>query len=240
MIFDVDVNIIDIYLTYYIFDTTHVDIDEKNKIINCTGSVTVVNHDIERLLPPGWSFGYVYSFDCDDCTKLKTLEGAPRKCDYFHCCRCNIEDLIGAPVSGYSQNQIMAFYCEDCTKLKTLEGAPSDVFSFSCAGCKSLRSLKYSPKYVGIFICERCAITTLESDMISADTIMCSWCHNIESLKGIPQDVNDIDCSGCKGLKTLKGAPRNIGKLSAARCPSLSSDEIAKFINQATYDNIYL
>jgi len=52
-------------------------------------------------------------FDCEDCTSLTSLEGAPT----------TVGDYFG---------------CSGCTSLTSLKGAPSTVGSFDCEGCRRL------------------------------------------------------------------------------------------------------
>ena len=47
-------------------------------VVNCDGDVEVKNKDIEKLTD-GFVWGEVrYNFDCSQCFKLKSLEGAPK------------------------------------------------------------------------------------------------------------------------------------------------------------------
>ena len=73
------------------------------------------------------------SFDCRDCPKLTSLEGAPTH--------------VGGD-----------FYCENCPKLASLEGAPEHVGGgFWCSHCPDLVSLEGAPAHVGgYFSCGNC------------------------------------------------------------------------------------
>ena len=53
----------------------------------------------------------------------------------------------------------------------------------------------------------------------------CSWCTNLVSLEGAPQEVGrDFDCSDCSSLKTLEGSPKKVkGYFFCSYCRSLKS-----------------
>ena len=90
-------------------------------MVDCDKYIYVKNRYITSLTNGLFRWGYVgVNFICNNCNKLKTLEGAPEKVDgCFDCGRCDkLETLQGAPeyVGEY-------FYCSDCRNLKSLEGA---------------------------------------------------------------------------------------------------------------------
>lgn len=64
-------------------------------MVNCDGDVEVKNKDIEKLTD-GFVWGEVrYRFDCSQCFKLKSLEGAPKACYNFYCGGTDITSLKG-------------------------------------------------------------------------------------------------------------------------------------------------
>ena len=106
-------------------------------VINSKSNIIIRDTDlINGKLP--FKFGRVDGyFDCDGCTSLTSLEGAPQK--------------VGRD-----------FYCSNCTSLTSLEGVPQEVGGdFSCSYCHSLTSLKGSPQEVGRnFYCSNCPSLT--------------------------------------------------------------------------------
>ena len=69
-------------------------------IVDADHSLIVSNFNIQHLTNGLFEFGVVNgSFDCSNCEKLKSLEGAPKE------------------VGG-------KFYCDNCNNLKSLKGAP--------------------------------------------------------------------------------------------------------------------
>ena len=136
----------------YIYD------DKRGKyIVNLKGKQTVMlKEEAEQLTNGSFEWGIVSrEFNCCDCPKLESLEGAPKKVGWsFVCSECpNLESLEGAPkeVGG-------DFGCSECPKLENLEGAPEKVDgSFVCSKCIGLKSLKGAPKKVdGNFTCVNC------------------------------------------------------------------------------------
>ena len=94
-------------------------------VINSKSNIIIRDTDlINGKLP--FKFGRVDGyFDCDGCTSLTSLEGAPQK------------------VGGH-------FDCSKCTSLTSLEGVPQEVGrNFSCSDCPSLTSLEGAPKKIG-------------------------------------------------------------------------------------------
>ena len=72
-------------------------------VVNSDRYIYVVNKNITSLTNGMFKWGKLDgSFDCSGCTKLKSLEGAPKE------------------VNGN-------FDCSNCTKLKSLEGAPEKI-----------------------------------------------------------------------------------------------------------------
>jgi hypothetical protein len=152
--------------------------------VNSKGEVTV-RKDLEFK---DWSFdrfpvqfaNVKGNFDCRECHKLVSLEGAPREVGgFFSCSHCkNLTSLKGAPreVGGY-------FKCEGCDNLTSLEGAPQSVEGvFDCDNCPNLTSLEGAPREVGGYF-------------------SCSYCDSLASLEGAPQRVHgSFDCWGCEEL----------------------------------------
>ena len=151
-------------------------------VVNCDRYVYVENKNITALTNGMFKWGNLDgSFDCSDCTKLKSLEGAPKE------------------VNG-------SFNCSDCTKLKSLEGAPEKIDGgFSCRRCNNLTSLKGAPKKVKKgFSCGNCNnLTSLKGAPEKVgDNFRCNGCDKLTSLKGAPEKVGgNFYCFGCKNLK---------------------------------------
>ena len=134
--------------------------------VSCYGDVEIENKKLTSLTNGLFEWGEIRgSFDCDDCSSLKSLEGAPKEVKYFFCRHCNsLKSLEGAPrkVNG-------SFYCTGCSSLKSLEGAPEIVgISFYCNKCSSLKSLKGAPKKI-------------------SEDFNCSYCSKLTSLEGAPK-----------------------------------------------------
>ena len=151
-------------------------------VVNCDRYVYVENKNITALTNGMFKWGNLDgSFDCSDCTKLKSLEGAPEKIDGgFSCRRCNnLTSLKGAP-----KKVKRGFSCGNCNNLTSLKGAPEKVGdNFRCNGCDKLTSLKGAPEKVG-------------------GNFYCQHCDNLTSLEGAPKEVGgNFYCFGCKNLK---------------------------------------
>ena len=88
--------------------------------------------------------------------------------------------------------------------------------SFDCTNCPKLKSLKGSPKEVGMaFLCTDCIkLTSLEGGPKEVEgNFDCNNCLKLVSLKGAPEKVGgDFDCTWCKNLTSLEGAPDKVGK----------------------------
>lgn len=105
-------------------------------VVNSYGKVLVrpqVRSELTNLTNGLFRFGDVESFSCYNCSKLKSLEGAPEVVygTFTLSCCDSIESLEGAPeeVGG-------DFDCSYCPKLKSLEGAPTHVRkTFNCKKC---------------------------------------------------------------------------------------------------------
>ena len=139
-------------------------IDRKTLTINSPSDIKIIGRSLTEF-PSYIHFGIVRGdFYCNDCSSLRSLEGAPAKVGGDFCCNyCNsLTSLEGAPkkVDG-------CFYCNSCNSLKSLKGAPKEVGrSFYCDNCTSLVSLEGAPKKVGW-------------------NFSCNGCTSLKSLKGI-------------------------------------------------------
>ena len=139
---------------------------DNGVVVNYDGEhVRVSNHNIEHLTNGLFKWGPISgNFNCQNCTLLKTLEGAPEKVDGgFYCANCtSLETLEGAPKEVGNH-----FNCQACNSLKNLEGAPEKVgWDFYCQGSKSLTSLKGAPKEVDRdFYCFNCGTKFTEDDV---------------------------------------------------------------------------
>ena len=95
------------------------------------------------------------SFECTNCTKLESLEGAPKVVGtWFDCSFCSsLKTLEGCP-----KVVSRCFLCNNCSSLTSLKGGPEKVGAwFDCSNCKSLKSLEGAPKEVdGYFNCSDC------------------------------------------------------------------------------------
>ena len=99
-------------------------------VVDCPGDIGVKNISIKSLTNDYFIWGKVNRFNCNLCTHLTSLEGAPEKVKWdFNCAGCNsLINLEGAPkeVGG-------SFNCNRCNSLASLKGAPEKVkgnFSF--------------------------------------------------------------------------------------------------------------
>ena len=129
---------------YKIYGAYTIKETNNNKfVVDVKGRVVVKNRDITSLTNGVFEFGSAGSdFYCSYCTKLTSLEGAPKK------------------VGGH-------FCCNDCKSLTSLKYAPQEVGeSFNCSYCKELKTLKYAPQKVGDdFICYYCGAQFTEEDV---------------------------------------------------------------------------
>ena len=173
----------------YIYD------DKRGKyIVNLKGKQTVtLKEEAEQLTNGSFEWGIVSrAFNCCECPKLESLEGAPKKVGWsFVCSECpNLESLEGAP-EIVKRN----FYCQDCSNLKTLKGAPKKVGgNFYCTGCP-ITSLEGAPKEV-------------------KGRFDCSECPQLTSLEGAPKTVEkDFDCYDCPNLHSLDGIGKVKGRI---------------------------
>ena len=122
-------------------------IETQNEIIDWLDSMGVENYTInndltvdvngevilsnKNLLEITVQFGVVMgNFSVSNNKKLKSLVGAPKKCEYFYCNGCtSLTSLNGVP------EKCKRFYCHVCTSLKSLIGAPEKCQSFYCYNC---------------------------------------------------------------------------------------------------------
>ena len=137
--------------------------------------VIVSDKNIKYLTNDMFVWGIVGSFYCDDCYKLKSLEGSPTQVTWN-------------------------FSCEGCDSLTSLKGAPSIVaLSFSCRNCKSLKSLIGSPENTQSFNCSLCtSLKSLKGSPRELERFDCTGCSSLDSLNGSPKKVSDVfKCSEC-------------------------------------------
>lgn len=119
--------------------------------------------------------------------KLTSLEGFPSEVAAdIRVDENNLKNLIGAP------KQVDSIFSCDSNLLTSLEGAPERVEEFYCRRNEHLTDLKGGPKYI--------------ENMFDA-----SFCVNLTSLEGAPEEAQHLDFSGCTNLVSLKGITRNIG-----------------------------
>lgn len=215
----------------FIMDDCEITFDKTtNKyIVNCDDNVAVsrdARRGMSQLTNGMFKWGTIKGdFDCQDCTKLTSLEGAPEYVSgEFSCRSCEkLFSLEGAPskVGG-------GFYCSNCYNLASLEGAPEKVGGdFWCTWCKKILNLEGAPKYVGRnFWCSDC--TSLKSlkgaPSKIEDDFYCPGCR-IKNLEGAPTIVKgDFVCFENPELESLEGAPKNVGgDFRCAECPKLKS-----------------
>lgn len=177
------------------------------------GAIQVIDTKIESLTNGLFKFGKVYTFACDGCKNLKTLEGAPRivKAN-FNCSGCEkLETLEGGPnVIGYN------LLCTDCTSLKTMIGAPEEIgFSIYCDDCKNLKSLNGLPKEI-------------------PGNLSCPGCDDLKDLNGAPKKIwKNAICTGCKNLRSLDGLEWVGEQIYCKKCPNLkvTQADIERFGN---------
>ena len=75
------------------------------------------------------------------------------------------------------------------------------------------------------FICSFCNnLTSLKGAPEEVGGFNCCFCDGLENLEGTPRVVDaDFNCGDCKNLKTLDGAPKIVGgKFCCSNCPSLN------------------
>ena len=152
----------------YIYD------DKRGKyIVNLKGKQTVMlKEEAEQLTNGSFEWGIVgRAFNCCECPKLESLEGAPKYVGWsFVCSECpKLENLEGAPqeVGG-------DFICRECPKLENLEGAPEKVDgAFVCNKCIGLKNLKGAPKTLKHYF-------------------DCNECPNLETLEGAPKKIGGV------------------------------------------------
>ena len=98
-----------------------------------------------------------------------------------------------------------SFDCTNCLNLKSLKGSPKDVgMAFLCTDCIKLTSLEGAPKKVG-------------------ENFYCNNCLRLTSLEGAPEEVGgNFYCTGCSKLTSLEGAPKKVGRaFTCSKCKNL-------------------
>ncbi|MBR5804292.1 MAG: hypothetical protein IKY31_08160 [Bacteroidaceae bacterium] len=125
------------------YNKIKIDYKDGKYIVNWAEDV-IVSSDAPSLNNGLFVWGKIVGiFDCSECNKLKSLEGAPTEVLDFDCSICeNLTSLEGAPQKVYGN-----FYCVDCMNLESLKGAPEEVGGiFDCSGCFKLTSPKGGAK----------------------------------------------------------------------------------------------
>ena len=205
----------------FIMDGCEITFDKTtNKyIVNCDDNVAVsrdARRGMTQLTNGMFKWGTIKGdFDCQDCVKLTSLEGAPKNVGgTFDCSNCyNLAALKGAP-----DFVIGDFWCTWCKKLFNLEGAPKRVGGdFRCSNCEKLKSLKGAPREIERdFYCDGCGMKNLEGapDFVRGDFV-CFESPELESLQGAPKKVGgDFRCAECPKLKSTQGIGKVRGEIS--------------------------
>ena len=183
---------------YEIYGTLKIYEDKYGFVVDSDDNVEVANKNIKSLTNGMFRWGEIASgFDCSKCTKLISLEGAPKKCDDFYCPNCTgLISLEGVP------NECNNFDCSGCVRLRSLEGVPNKCYSFDCSGCTGLKSLKGAPQLV-------------------SDWFDCSGCTKLRSLEGAPSRCSEFYCPYCTDLRSLEGAPMS-ATIKCSECTNLT------------------
>lgn len=163
------------------------------------------------LVPAGglFTFGEVKEFIIEGCKNLKTLKGAPQKCNFFVIDACPmIEDLT------YIPKQIHELHITDCKNLTSLDEFPNICDTVILADLPKLTSLEGLPKYMkGSVAIENCNGLTnfVGAPKSVGKDFDCMWCDNLVSLEGVPQEVGkDFLVVRC-GFKEYDYFPNSIG-----------------------------
>ena len=108
-----------------------------------------------------------------------------------------------------------------------------------------LSGLKFSKiplkfgKIDGILILDGTNITTFENAPYSVKGISARNCMQLKSLKGLPENMSQLDVSGSTALKSLEGVPRIVRFLSIENCKGIESlHNIHEMVG--TISNFYL
>lgn len=163
-------------------------------------------------------------FDCSNCAKLKSLEGAPKIVGgSFICSGCRtLTSLVGAP-----QNVNMDFNCSGCVNLTNLKGSPQRVGNnLICNDMRELKDLDGIPFNITGIICKFSSISSLNgSPEHLKGSMTCSGCYNLRSLKGAPTRIGgNFNCSKCGILVSLEGGPQSVdGYYDCSKCYHLST-----------------
>ena len=189
----------------FIYERTYI-IDKINGefVVSAPKNVVSMEKSQADSLTGGlFKWGEVESFFVLECHNIKTLEGAPQKCDHFQIERLDeLISLQGAPKTTQT------FQCGNCKKLKSLEGAPQECNLFSCNNCINLKSLKGCPKKVDKVYCFNTGIINLEGlPKTSLSYLNCAQCCDLTSLKGCPARLKKLDASFCKKLTSKDYLP---------------------------------
>lgn len=185
----------------------------KNVVNIKVGQLSLSNSKNLALVPAGglFTFGEVKDFIIDGCKNLKTLKGAPQKCDFFVIDTCPmLEDLTYAP------KQIHEFHVENCENLTSLAGFPNVCDILTLSELPSLKSLEGLPKNIGkelwIDTCDSLTNFVGAPKTIGGD-FRCTWCNNLVSLEGVPQEIDGDFCvARCsRDFKEYDYVPNSVG-----------------------------
>ena len=210
-------------------------------LVNYTGDVDVKNKDLTTLENELFQWNEVSgTFTCFKLNKLKDLKGSPRNCAGFNCNQCTgLESLEGAPEKMTPGDSLIGhgFYCIGCSKLKTLKGTPKTVWGgFNCSHCLKLTSLEGAPiVIIGNFICTDTNIKTINHtfNSVTAEFDLRN-CKYLTTLKGLPARIgNKLVLVGCNSLDLLKldWQPKIINGTVHLSSGNLSEEEKDKVTN---------
>ena len=128
-------------------------------IVNCAGSVAVSNMSTDSLTNGLFKWGKISkNFSCTLCN-IKSLEGAPKNVDGdFDCTWCkNLKTLKGAP------QKCNFFVVDDCPMLEDLTYIPKQIHELHITDCRNLTSLDEFPNICDtVILADLPKLTSLE------------------------------------------------------------------------------
>ena len=181
-------------------------------------SLDVSNRDITSLTNGIFKWGSVKGdFECTNCPNLKSLEGAPEKCNRFNCSYC--ENLVSLEGVSKTCDKIR---CTGCTKLKSLKGVPVHLELLDLEDCVNISSLtELSSTQIRTLLCSGC-IKIKNFKGVNAVSIACNGCTGIKSLRYLPVNLLSLSCRNA-GLQNLDGMPKQLQYIDAAYNEELTS-----------------
>lgn len=187
----------------------------KNKIVDVNGIIRIswdVQSDITNLTNEMFEFGTINGdFIINDCIKLKTLKGGPKK------------------VNG-------DFSCSFCENLKSFEYAPYEIDGCFLADACNITTLKGLPKHLNLIRLSRCNKLIDLKYIPDANEYIFDDCKNLKSLIGLPQDHEySLNISGCKKLNSLEGCYKKMGYLDIGGCNLDSLEGGPEFLSGNLY-----